>query len=126
MQIEQGTEGGILFRYNSTDTTGLYFGISTDGHWRVESIDIDRNSYNLLGHGQTSAIKRDQGYPPKIAVVANGTNIDLYINYQKITQVPDNHYSKGQVGCAVVANINSQDAVGEAAFTNAMVWTLDQ
>lgn len=52
-------------------------------------------------------------------VVANGPQIDLYVNYTKIDSVSDTTCSQGAIGVAVYDNTNPTSAT----FTNAKVWT---
>ena len=51
-----------------------------------------------------------------VAVVANGSNIDLYVNDQHLAHVTNSQLGNGYIGVAT--------GYGEAAFTNAKVWAL--
>jgi len=51
-----------------------------------------------------------------IAVVANGSTFDLYVNHQKVTTIHDSKYSQGQVGF--------QGYEGDEVVKNAKIWQL--
>ena len=55
-----------------------------------------------------------------IAIVANGTNIDLYINSTKVDSATDAAYSSGQIGL-IASTINNRT---EAVYTNLKLWVL--
>ncbi len=73
-----------------------------------------------MTQGSSPAIKQGLNQTNLIAVVAQGTNIALYINHQLLGNVTDSTYSHGPVGLFAV--VYTQPT--EVAFSNAKVWTL--
>lgn len=51
-----------------------------------------------LARGNASAIKQGINQSNVIAVVANGSSFDLYVNGQKIDSASDGTYSQGFIG----------------------------
>ncbi|HEX3643675.1 MAG TPA: hypothetical protein VHV10_20490, partial [Ktedonobacteraceae bacterium] len=64
----------------------------------------------------SAAITKGLNHSNIIAVVANGSAFDLYVNHQKIARTNDSSLSGGSLG---VTAGNSQ-----VAYTNARIWTL--
>ncbi|GAC1391711.1 MAG: hypothetical protein NVS4B11_21570 [Ktedonobacteraceae bacterium] len=56
----------------------------------------------------------------KIAVVANGNRIIMYVNEQQIYSIQDNSYTQGQIALSA----DSSSSTTEVTFSNARVWTL--
>jgi len=84
-------------------------------------IQLDSGNNKVLINKPTSVIKAGPNQTNLIAVVANGSTLDFYVNSQKIDSVNDGTYSSGQIG--VIAD-NYHDNPTEVAFSNAKVWTL--
>jgi eukaryotic-like serine/threonine-protein kinase len=118
MTITQGDAGGIVFRFDETQGTHYLFLFGSDGSYRF---DIYHNNHNVstLKSGPSSTINADLNQPILVAVVANGSNIDLYVNNSHIDSVSDGTYSQGEIGVAAVSSGNPTEAV----FSNAKVWT---
>ena len=55
-----------------------------------------------------------------IAVVANGSGFDLYINSQKVDSVNDSAYSQGSIGLIAHAYNNAT----MITYQDARVWTM--
>jgi eukaryotic-like serine/threonine-protein kinase len=83
--------------------------------------DFNLNPLVTEGFSQTIADGANRQYT--IAVVAQETKIDLYVNgqFQPIAEVMDNNYSTGKIG--VLAKTFGTDTT-EVAFSDATVWTL--
>jgi serine/threonine protein kinase len=113
LRIINGDCGGLIFRSDETSGTFYLFQVCQDG-----SYALFVNS-QILTSNSSSAIHAGLNQINDIAVVANGSMLDLYANQQKIDSVNDNMYSHGQVG--VVAEAISNQT--EVAFSNARVWT---
>ncbi len=114
-------EGGIIFRLGNTNNTSYIFFVNQDGKYELDlrqGISISQTKV-LVPSISTSAIHRGLGQTNVIAVVANGSTITLYVNYQKLASKTDVSYSHGQIG--VVAVANSQPT--EVVYSNAKVWT---
>ena len=116
MTIVQGDRGGIIFR--SDGNNFYYFRIGNDGTY---SLDIykDNSDQHTLISSSNSAINIGHNQSNLIAAVANGSNIVLYVNNQRIDSVTDSAFSQGQIG--VAASDNSH--LTEVVFSNAKVWT---
>jgi len=119
MTIVQGDGGGIVFRGNEANQAFYYFHIGSDGSY---SLDIRNNNSIIitLKSGSNTAINTGLNQSNLISVVANGSNIDLYVNNQHIDSVSDSTYSQGEIGVAASSISNPTEVV----FTNAKVWTL--
>jgi tetratricopeptide (TPR) repeat protein len=117
MTIIKGDFGGSIFRLNTNDNFYL-FGISTKGSYNL-SIHSKNSGFQTLSSGQSSAINTGLSQPNLIAIVASGSELDLYVNQQLISTVIDGTYNRGQIGVSASA---SQDQT-EVMFSNAQVWT---
>lgn len=118
MTIIKGAGGGIVFRVDGPKYYYCY--IHQDGTYGC-SLYVDSTSTpKILTDGSSTAIKTGLNQPNVIAVVANGSHLDLYVNQQNIANVNDNAYSQGLIGF-VAENDNGPT---EAVFSNAQVWTL--
>lgn len=114
MTMLKGDRGGIVFR--SSDTSGYYFSTGIDGSYALAA--FGNGFYNVLQKGTISPVKLKQ--PVVMAVVARGTDIELYVNYHKIGSVSDSTLSSGEVSVAA-EDVNTTT---EIAFNNAKVWKL--
>lgn len=74
----------------------------------------------ILASGPSSSINTGLGQSNIIAVVVQGSSLDLYVNYEKVAHVTDNTYSHGQIGVFVGDSGNAADGV----FSNVKVWML--
>jgi eukaryotic-like serine/threonine-protein kinase len=118
MNILKGDRGGIFFRQVGTQGPYYYFSIKIDG-----SYELDRyygNTSSVLQRGASSTVKRELNQPNLLAVVAQGSSIDLYVNGQSILHSTDSTTSNGLIGVAADAT----DQPAEVAFSNARVWML--
>lgn len=118
--ILKGTEAGIVFR----QTPGYryyHFYIRRDGTFGL--FWCMKGHQTLLADGLSSAINIELNQPNVLAVVANGTTIDLYVNQQHLTRVVDGTYHAGRIGTATSADPHNPS---EVAFRNLMLWTLDE
>jgi tRNA A-37 threonylcarbamoyl transferase component Bud32 len=119
MTILKGNCGGLYLR-DTSDNSQLYaFDVCADGtyafyHWtsNTASNTLTINSTNL-------AIKKDT-QTNTIAVVANGSNFDLYVNGQKIESVNDTSYKTGTI--SLIASANNDPTT--VTYQNAVIWTL--
>jgi len=119
MKIVKGDQGGICFRANTNNGAYYAFYINSNGTYDLETYN-NGISTGILRKGSSSAIKTGLNQTNLIAVVANGNQIDLYVNMQLIDSVTDSMYSSGQIG-VVAEDINNPTDV---AFNNAQVWTM--
>jgi hypothetical protein len=115
MTILKGDRGGIFFRQVGAQGPYYYYYIKIDGSFELDSFD-GKTSHVLL-HGSNPAVNRGQNRQNRLAVVASGTSIDLYVNGQRIQHISDSTTSNGLIGVAADAT----DQLAEVAFTNARV-----
>jgi eukaryotic-like serine/threonine-protein kinase len=80
----------------------------------------DFNLNPLLAEGFSNTIVDGASQQYTIAVVAQGTKIDLFVNGQRIDEVRDGSHSKGKIG--VLAKTFGP-YLTEVAFRDASVWT---
>jgi len=97
------------------------FVICTDGTYQLNALNVLLSS---LRHGSNDAIQQGVGQANVIAVVANGTNLDLYVNGVHLANISnDKSSSGGQIGLIVSSQVSSSTPA-EAAFNDAKLWTL--
>jgi serine/threonine protein kinase len=115
LTVIAGNSAGIVFR---SDNNGdlYYFQIGLDQTFELYLVSASHGQ-NYLTSGLLNVTINGLGQSNTIAVVANGSTIDLYVNGQKIDSVTDSTFSQGYVGVAAAA------ASTEVAFSNAVVWT---
>jgi len=117
MTIITGDSGGIIFRADAAASKYYIFRIGQDGSYELGSYGDQQQT---LKNGTSSAINTGLNQSNLIAVVANGSNIDLYVNLHHIDSVSNSTFTSGQVGVAAY----STNGTTEIAFNNAMVWGL--
>jgi hypothetical protein len=121
LSIISGHSGGICIRADNNGS-GYFFRISTDGTYWGKSVQVRQNTayFTSLFAGHSSAVKTGSHQFNQIAVIAQGSELVMYINQQFVAQISDNTYKSGQIG--VYAD---SDASGsEIVFRNAQVWKL--
>jgi len=120
MQITKGNCGGILFRSDSTTGKQYSFFVCQNGYYRLD-LYVDNTGANAkaLASNSSSAINIGLNASNVIAVVANGSTLDLYVNKQKIASVTDSSYSHGRIGLSAWAVNNPTEVV----YSNARAWT---
>jgi len=118
MTIDQGSQGGMLFRANHDRSQYYLFRIGTDGSYTLEV--YNNNHVTPLSSGFSAAIQAGIGQSNTLQVIAKNSTIDLFVNSTFINSVSDSSYASGQIG--VVALDYSLPT--EVEFSNAQVWTL--
>ncbi len=116
--LNSGDYIGLIFRNNSANSTYYLFSVDTTGQYNLKLYDSGHSTGLALRQGSTTPIVLGQSY--LFAVVADYSNIGLYVNQQKIDSVADGSLSHGQIG-VFVGNINNSAL---AVFSHARVWTL--
>ena len=121
MTINQGDCGGMTIRGN-TDFSKLYFfRICQDGSYSfAKYMSSSAGDAILLKTSNSPEIKRGTGQLNVIAIVANGSSFDLYINYQKIGSVSDKDYSQGNIGLLADAPSSATTVI----YQDVRVWTI--
>ena len=121
MTILAGDTGGIVFRANSANNSFYLFSIQLDGTYGLYLYPGNNTQGRVLAFGSSSAFNSGLNRSNLIAVVARGSNIDLYVNRQYVTGGSDSTNSHGQIGVVTYTNNGNPT---EVAFSNAKVWTL--
>jgi len=116
-----GAEGGVIFRANM-DTYALYIlFIDTDGNY---SLDLRANSSGAstrtLSSGRVPNFATGFYQVHTIGIVANGSQITVYIDQNQVAKVTDTTYTNGQIG--VISDYGSSATT--VAYSNAKVWQL--
>jgi hypothetical protein len=119
MTIIKGDCGGIGFRNDGSNRNLYLFQVCQDGGYSL-LLYTDKSYSTPLLHHSSSAIVTGLNQPNVLAVVANGTNLDLYVNNWKIETVNDSTYSHGQLSLSALANNDPTEVV----YSDAKVWTL--
>jgi len=119
MTIDNGRQGGIVFRANSASKAFYLFYIDIDGRYSLDLYKSDSQA-TTLSSGYNAAITTGIKQSNQLAVVAYNGIFYLYANQQFITNLADSTLSAGKVG---VAAIDYKDPT-EVEFTNAQVWTI--
>src|SRR5260370_10003597 len=110
MTLVTGNYSGIVFRADRATTHFYYFRIGPDGNYFLTRyVDKDPAHARVLASGPSSSINTGLGQTNIIAVVAQGSSLDLYVNYEKVAHVTDNTYSHGQIEGFVGDSGNTAD-----------------
>ena len=118
MTILKGDRGGMFFRQVGAQGPYYYFSIKIDGSYEFDS--FNGSTLIVLQRGTSPAVKTGLNQPNLLAVVAQGSGIDLYVNGQSIIHLNDGTSSSGLIGLAADAT----DLPAEVAFNNAKIWML--
>ncbi len=121
MAINQGDCGGMTIRDNSDNSNLYLFLVCQDGSYHFNKyMSSSAGGSTTLTNGNSSAINQGAGQSNTIAVVANGSSFDLYVNSQQIDSASDSAYSQGYVGLAAWANNDATTVI----YQDARVWTI--
>jgi eukaryotic-like serine/threonine-protein kinase len=120
MRIISGDCGGLIFRSNSKGQLYL-LSICQSGSYQFYMYpDFSGNNIKTLTDGSAPAIHTGLNQLNTVAVVANGSQLDLYVNNQRIDSINDSTYSQGTIGMIA----NSISASTEVSYSNLKVWAL--
>jgi hypothetical protein len=121
MTINQGDCGGLSIRSQSNYSNLYLFQMCQDGTYDFYKYTLSSpSSPTRLMSGNSPAINQGIGKSNLIAVVANGSGFNLYINSQKIGNANDNAYSQGSIGLVAGAYNNATTVT----YQNARIWTI--
>ena len=112
MNLLTASAGGIVFRANRVAVHFYYFTVDHNGNYLLKSYYDKNGGSAVLATGSGISLRGND----LIGVVAQGSRISLYVNRQLAGQVNDGTNMHGQLGVVAYE--------GEAAFSNAKVWTL--
>jgi hypothetical protein len=123
MTILQGDYGGIIFRATGVNSKYYYLRVGKDGAYDL-SVSHETNSTHdqILKSGiASSMITTGLHQPNLVAVLANGSNLYLYLNQKFLVQIHDNTYQLGQIG---VFGGDFASTSADVAFANVKVWRI--
>ncbi len=116
--IDQGDQGGIIFRANTAKSQYYLFRIGTDGSYTLER--YTKNQATTLSSGFSIAIATGIGQSNTLAVIANKSTLALFANSTYIASMTDSALTSGQIGVVALDFTLPTDV----EFSNAQVWTL--
>lgn len=115
--------GGILFRTDLARSQAYYFSIYVDSSYAFWVFDQQSggNAHKLTRTGSmASAFHAGLSQTNTLAVVANGSSLDLYVNLKHLAAFHDLTLRSGQIGVFA----ENDGAPMEVMYSNAKVWLL--
>src|ERR1700694_867670 len=97
MKILKGDCGAILFRVDNANTSFYYFRVCQDGSYALY-LSTNNSVSTLIAPQSNSAIIAGLNQSNLVAVVAQGSTLDLFVNQQKVDSISDSAYSHGKMG----------------------------
>jgi hypothetical protein len=121
MTILSGQFGGVIFRADAANSKFYLFRVKQDGSYDL-FLYIDKTGANAkrLASGTATDMHTGQNTENLIAVVARGSEIDLYINDQYQTSVQDTTFASGQIGVVC----ENDGTTAEVVYRQAQVWRI--
>jgi hypothetical protein len=119
VNIVKGDQAGLIFRANDASSKFYVFRIGRDGNYALYLSKDAKNSVPIA-EDSSSVIKTGLGQINILTVIAQNSNIYLYINKQFVGSVNDGTYASGEIGVFAGDNTNAT----EVAFSNIRVWNL--
>ncbi|HEY7419777.1 MAG TPA: hypothetical protein VH593_31655, partial [Ktedonobacteraceae bacterium] len=117
MTILDGNDGGIYIRRNDAAHADYEFAVGSDGSYTL-SYRTSSNQIKTLQSGSATSFHKGYNQSNVLAMVARGTNIDLYVNQQHFITVQNASLTHGAVGMlAAEQNMSTQ-----VSYTDAAVW----
>lgn len=120
MTIVSGDCGGVVFRSDNQNQNLYLYEVCQNGTFSLITYNGTSGQY-LIDHQSNAAINKATGQTNLIAVVANGSTIDLYANNVLLGSQNDTKFSSGQIGL-YADNYTSSNT--DIQFNNARVWKL--
>jgi hypothetical protein len=119
VNIVKGDQAGLIFRANDASSKFYVFRIGRDGNYALYLSKDAKNSVPIA-EDSSLVIKTGLGQINILTVIAQNSNIYLYINKQFVGSVNDGTYASGEIGVFAGDNTNAT----EVAFSNIRVWNL--
>lgn len=120
MSIVEGQAGGVFFRSQDSQSSQISYMFLTrsDGYCALYAVLNTASGPDFKGlvGGTIKRFNRGLQQMNTIAIVARGSQIDIYVDQVGIARVTNSTYSQGGVG--VIGWINS-----DVVFSNAKLWT---
>lgn len=122
MSILSGDCGALVFRADPTEKQSYFFRVCQDGTYDLRLFVDNTNSTarTLISQNASAAIHPGLQATNLLAVVAQGQQLNLYINRQLVNSISDSSYSAGKVAVAACSLGNSTEVI----FNQAMLWQL--
>ena len=120
MRIIKGDCGGLFFRGNSDANQYYFFAVCQDGTYEFSRYDVPGEHTKLFVSSSSQLINTGLNQSNLIAILANQSQLSLYVNNTFVYGTNDGTYTHGQIGVASVDTNN----ITEVIFSNAKVWTL--
>jgi hypothetical protein len=118
MTIDQGNQGGLIFRANSAKSQYYLFRVGTDSSYTLER--YNNSQLTTLSSGFSIAIATGIGQSNTLAMIADKSTLNLFANSTYIATATDSTFTSGQIG-VVALDFTLPTNV---EFSNAQVWTL--
>lgn len=120
MLIQQGDEGGIIFRADSVNDKFYLFQIDVNGNYSLYQYTNNQggNAHRLISG--TTSLMNGTGQTIQITLIAQNSNLSFYLNQHYLDSASDGSYTSGKLGVFGESVTHPTDV----AFTNAKVWTL--
>ncbi|HLL80295.1 MAG TPA: hypothetical protein VKT25_12385 [Ktedonobacteraceae bacterium] len=115
----QEPEIGLVFR-QTAQFGHYYFYVRRNSTYGLQC--VTRRERSTLIEGFNPYIRCELSQSNLLAVVADGPDIDLYINHQHAAHVTDATLAAGRISLSAATDAHSPC---EASFRNVMLWTLD-
>jgi hypothetical protein len=119
LTLLKGAAAGIIFRFNLFSQRSYLFTIGVDGSYALSK--VESNGAFILAAGSSSSIHMGFGQSNLLTVIAQGNTFFLYVNKQFVGSGRDSDVASGYLGVFAGSQPGNP---GDAAFSNAMVWTL--
>lgn len=105
-ECEGSDHYGLMFRVPETSNAnkGYLFGITCDGRYSLRRWDSETMHFPV-SWTESDAINTGEDETNFLGVMADGSNLALYINGQKVTQLTDNAYLTGKFGLFVGSDV---------------------
>jgi len=117
LKFVSGDDGGIVFRGDSASYKFYRFYINQKGSYCID-LAQDINHVKSFFCNASSVITTGLNQTNLLTVIAQGSNIYMYINKQYVASLSDKTYSSGKIGVFVGDETNATDV----AFNNAQLW----
>ncbi|MBI5293325.1 MAG: hypothetical protein HY872_15730 [Chloroflexi bacterium] len=114
-----GDKFGLMFRVQDTDNYYVYM-IDCDGRYRLARYGSGAST-SVVDWTRSSAIKRGRNAVNKLAVLAKGNDLALYVNDTPLTTATESVYADGRFGLWVGSNVTNNLTV---AFDDLEVYSL--
>jgi serine/threonine protein kinase len=114
-----GADAGLLFRASADGKQFYDFEITDQGQFYLRY--RNNGKYTFLIPSTPASVIQGSGSKNTLLVIANGSDLQLYINGSFVSEIQDSTFSSGQIG---VATGTRQASTGDASFANLAIYSL--